>query len=448
MNDNRRLYNRLSMIAFGAFLLLIGLQVNWLVQAAKSQIATAEQNLELLAPDIALKVNAIDHDLFHVNKKNLATFPDSIINSVIRQALKEKGIDTEIAYSIYNDSLNRVIKTNNPDVTVELLNTTAKACLSCIVSFSTVSKDQMSSLDRNIPDSGELFKSSTFQYYSPIIGGDDSKMQLWFSLHQPNIVKSSLGGMVGLFFGNIILLMVLLGLFYYLLRALTKYKNLTQVKEDFFNNMTHEFKTPLSSIRLASRVLQKEPDRNKQKNYLNLIDKESQALEYHIDKILELSLIENDKLELNRSKIDIVQIISNIPQRMLPMIEKNNAVVNVHSEVNSIVFEGDAFHIKNAFSNLVENSLKYGPKGVVIDIKIRKNEEQIEINFKDNGPGIEPIHHKNIFDRFYRGQKENQYKGNGFGIGLSYVKAIIETHNGEIVLDNTQSSGTAFKITF
>jgi len=336
MKNNGGLYNRLSLVAVGAF----------------------------------LEVNSINHDFFHMNKDSLPELPDSILTAVVKNALDENDIHGKIAYGIYDDSLYQIIKTNVPEAEQQLTSTSAKACLSCIVSFSTINKNQIGKVDRNIPDSGDILKRSTFQYYRPIIGGINSKKQLWFSLHQTDILRATLGKMIGLFIGNVLLLLVLLILFYFLLRALTRYKNITQVKEDFFNNMTHEFKTPLSSIRLASRVLMKGTDSNQRQEYLKLIDKESLALEYHIDKILELSLINDDKLELNKSNIDLLEILKNIPHRIRPLVDRSNAKINIHSSLESFSFWGDAFHIKNAFSNLVENSLKYGPDGVVVDIEI------------------------------------------------------------------------------
>ena len=446
MNDLTNRYNQLSILAIASFVLLVILQVSWLINAAQSQRSIIEQNLEIVAPDIALEVNAIDHDAFHVNRSQLAQLPDTLIDEVVQSALQNKNLSPNICYAIYDDSTYQIIKSNAPQLKDVFIQTDAKACLSCIVSFSTISPEQKKLMKKGAPDQIELLRTSTFQYYSPIVGGSQAETELWFALYHPEILKETLGEMIGLFIGNIVLLYALLSLFYYLLKSLSRYKAASKTKEEFFNNMTHEFKTPLSSIRLASRMLLKNPAPEKQKTYLQLIDRESVSLENQIDKILELSLLDNEVITLSKEDLNLGQIINKIPIRLGPLIEKKAAQLQIELPETAIRMIGDAYHLLNALSNLVENSLKYGDNGVNIIISAT-NADDIQLVITDDGPGIRPKHRDHIFERFYRGQIKNQYQGAGFGIGLSYVQTIIKEHGGNITLDRDYLNGTSFIIT-
>jgi len=446
MNDQSNRYKQLSILAIASFVLLVILQVSWLIYAAQSQRSIIEQNLEILAPDIALEVNAIDHDAFHANRSQLTQLPDTLTNEVVQSALQKKNLSPSIRYAIYDDSTYQIIQSNAPQLKEAFIQADAKACLSCIVSFSTISPEQAELIKEGKSDQVELLGTSTFQYYSPIVGGSQKEAELWFALYHPEILKETLGNLIGVFIGNIILLCVLLSLFYYLLKSLSRYKAASKTKEEFFNNMTHEFKTPLSSIRLASRILLKNPTPEKQNEYLQLIDRESVSLENQIDKILELSLLENEVITLNKEDLNLSQIINKIPVRLLPLIEKKAAQIQIELPETPIQMSGDAYHLINALSNLVENSLKYSDNGVTINISAT-NSDGIQLVITDNGPGIQPEHQDHIFERFYRGHHNNQYKGAGFGIGLSYVQTIIEEHGGRIALDIDYLNGTSFIIT-
>ncbi|MEL6989615.1 MAG: HAMP domain-containing sensor histidine kinase, partial [Bacteroidota bacterium] len=167
-----------------------------------------------------------------------------------------------------------------------------------------------------------------------------------------------------------------------------------------------------------------------------------------IDKLLELSLLDNNEVQLENETLYLHKIIKEIPIRMAPLIEEKNASIQFNLKLKEDEIKGDSQHLLNCLSNLVENSLKYSDKGVKIWIHTYEKQKYQIIEVRDNGPGIDASFRPYIFDRFYRAKKSNEYKAKGFGIGLSYVKSIVEAHSGSIYLNKDYVDGCEFIIKF
>ncbi|MFK7787171.1 MAG: sensor histidine kinase [Crocinitomicaceae bacterium] len=450
MNKQMTYYRNLSWVGFTIFLLAIIIQIIWLRHALTLDRAEHQLVLEQMVPDIALEVNGISHDAFHGESSSIDNIKiDSVANIVSRYAQKQ-GIEGGIAFSIFSEKngINELIQTNTPELTDELMNSGARVCLSCIVSISMSTASAQKEGESDEEYYARILESEVFQYYSPVKNVDrsDKKETIYFSIYHEKSSWKSIGSLWYLFVGGIFLNGVLLLLFRYLLQSLAKYKRLTQVKDDFFNNMTHEFKTPLSSIRLASRILKSNPATENNQSYFNLIEKESLYLENQIDRLLEFSLLDSRELEVTRVPLTFPELFEKVRKRMTPMIDEKKAVFSSSIQVSNNVIQGDQIHLTNCFCNLIENSLKYGNEGILIHIQVEERGGKRCISVKDNGPGIERTHHLKIFDRFYRAQQGNQYKNKGFGIGLSYVKTVVELHGGNIELNTTLKTGTEFLI--
>ncbi|MEL6986801.1 MAG: histidine kinase dimerization/phospho-acceptor domain-containing protein, partial [Bacteroidota bacterium] len=236
--------------------------------------------LQKIIPEIALDVNAIGHDYFHGPEASFKSISTASIKSIVQEHLQENEIGFETYFSIYHESIEDEIIIENEVFKKELLESNVRACMSCIVSFSIVQKEnaERKPEETELEFSERLIKNSSFSYFSPVnkIKTED---RIWISLYQANAFSDALGSMILIFLANLILLLVLLFLFRHLLKLMSNYNALTKLKEEFFNSMTHEFKTPLSSIRLASRVLRENKDKDKIEIYHNLIEKESKNLE-------------------------------------------------------------------------------------------------------------------------------------------------------------------------
>lgn len=447
MNKSIKYYDRLSLLAFLIFMLLVSLQIVWFVNAVKFQEREIIHELKEVVADVAMEVNGISQNAFHGALDELHHISTELMAEKVNDFLVSKGIVRETYFAVFQDTAGGVFRSNQEALKDQFLKSDVRACISCIVSFSTIAKKDSEHFDPEKLNEDSIHILSTFQYYSPVMGlKKDSGETLWLSLHQPNTLSEAIRSLLYLFIGNVFLLLFLIILFYHLLKSLSKHKQLTKVKDDFFNNVTHEFKTPLSSIHLASRVLRENNDPVKRNSYHNLIEKESKSLEYQIDKLLELSLVDNHKLSLEKAPINLCALIQKIPTKLKPLLEHKSGKLHVDCQLDKQQIIGDHYHLLNSFCNLVENSLKYSQKGVDIWIAAIQTKGGIIVSVKDNGPGIPEEDRAKIFGRFYRGQKNDRYKGTGFGIGLSYVKSIIEGHNGSISMNGQYEQGAEFII--
>lgn len=444
MNRAFTSYKRLSWLAGIVLLLLVLMQVYWLRKAVDLQQAETHQSLRRLVPEIALSINRMGHSLFHGDSLSLEAVNVKEVERRIDSVLLQQGLTQPTYFAFFQDTVGGVILSNQPESEEVFRHSDIRACMTCIVSFSIARPSKQLPGEEEESYRKRLLENAGFQYFSSVDRGNKASGQiLWLSLYQPYSLSEALKELVWLFVANVLLLLFLLFLFFYVLRALAMHKRLSQVKDDFFNNMTHEFKTPLSSIRLASRVLRQSQDQEKNLRFHQLIEKESAQLERQIDKLLDLSLLDHGEFNLEKGEMNVSELLLSVPRRLAPLIEANRAKVEVEAE-DSLSYDGDRDHLLNSLCNLVENSLKYSSEGVHIWLSASQAGTKIFIRVKDDGPGIKAEDQAHIFDRFYRAQTRDQYKGPGFGIGLSYVKSIVEAHDGAVSIHSSEGKGCEF----
>ncbi len=249
-----------------------------------------------------------------------------------------------------------------------------------------------------------------------------------------------------------IIILCTLAFLSYVIYVVLNQKRLSEMQKDFVKNMTHEFKTPLTSIQLASSVLKKPSiveNPTKLFNYASIIEAESKKLELQVERVLQMSMGQKRELHLNMQLIDIRDVIQKTCDAYSTQLESRQGKINLTMSPDPVMIQGDADHLKTAFSNLVDNAIKYTPEDVVPEINITVKDiykNDIHIIFKDNGMGIAKENQKLIFERFYRISTGNVHNIKGFGIGLNYVKSIVNLHKGKIICDSVPGAGTAFTI--
>lgn len=233
------------------------------------------------------------------------------------------------------------------------------------------------------------------------------------------------------------------------LHHIIKQKKLSDIKNDFINNMTHEFKTPISTISLAidsithSKVID---DQEKINHYAEIIRKENKRMNTQVESVLNTALAERDELQLNKASFHLNDLIVKISERMKLQLEAHHAQLNMNlCRVDLSVF-GDEMHLQNALCNLIDNAIKYNTNDPKININTSLRNGFSEIKIIDNGIGMSAETQKRVFDKFYRAQKGDIHTIKGFGIGLSYVKAIIDAHSGTIELKSKPNFGTTIII--
>ncbi len=243
------------------------------------------------------------------------------------------------------------------------------------------------------------------------------------------------------------LLLVLIG-FGFSIFYLYRQKFFNETQKDFVNNFTHEFKTPLAVIKIAADVLQQQSTLDKPeklKNYAGIIHDQTSHLQSQVQRLLEIAYTDRSSLPLEKEKFDINLLIAESINDLQPLIEQKHAVVNTNFAVEELVLHADRSYLRLCLVNLIENAIKYS-SAPVINISTKVEGSTLLIVVKDNGIGIATEHQKKIFERFYRITDGELHISKGFGLGLNFVKKVIDTHHGKIEVVSEVGKGSSFII--
>jgi two-component system phosphate regulon sensor histidine kinase PhoR len=235
------------------------------------------------------------------------------------------------------------------------------------------------------------------------------------------------------------------------LRTLFNQKKLSEIKSDFINNMTHELKTPLATISLAIDALTNEKvihDTDKIKIYSGMIKEENKRMNKQVEKILQAARLEKEEIKLTLQQLDAHQIISKVANNMALQVQEKNGTIDLRLAATDAVIEADEVHFSNIIFNLLDNAMKYSNDAPKIFVETLKHGNgMFTIKIKDNGIGMDRETQARIFEKFYRAHTGNIHNVKGFGLGLSYVKAIVEAHEGKIKVESAPGKGSTFTIT-
>ncbi|MCF8368896.1 MAG: HAMP domain-containing histidine kinase [Bacteroidales bacterium] len=237
--------------------------------------------------------------------------------------------------------------------------------------------------------------------------------------------------------------------FAYAIYIILRQKRLSEVQKDFINNMTHEFKTPVSTIGISANVLSdpsilKDPERLK--NYADIIKAQNIRLEQQIDKVLQLARIEANKVGFNIEMIDLNQLVAEVAQSFNLTMEEKGGIINLQLMPEPTYINTDKIHLTNVLYNLVDNAIKYCSKAPQVDISVKGEQDFVFLGISDNGIGIEKQYLKKVFQKFYRIPTGNVHNVKGFGIGLNYVLSFIRKMKWQIEIDSKPMDGSSFII--
>ena len=305
-------------------------------------------------------------------------------------------------------------------------------------------------------DGKEVYRCSDYAYdsekiYSRLLFENDPPAKMGFvNIFFPtldNYIFSSVRFMIP----SIIFTLVLLVTFIFTIYIIFRQKKLTEIKNDFINNMTHEFKTPISTISLAAQMLN-DPAVGKSpamfKHISGVINDETKRLRFQVEKVLQMSMFERQKATLKMKEVDANELINGVINIFRLKVEKYNGTLDAELNAEDPIVYVDEMHFTNVIFNLLDNAVKYKKPEGDLKLKVRTRNEsgKLHISIEDNGIGIKKENLKKIFDKFYRVHTGNLHDVKGFGLGLAYVKKIITDHKGTIRAESELNVGTRFII--
>lgn len=334
------------------------------------------------------------------------------LDTLLKQVLTEKGITIEYAYSVYSTQ----------EDTFVISNTVAKNCKDKYIStadfkYSTSlfpsSNEQVARLYIDFPSKGSFLWSG-----------------LWLHLLSTFIFTS-----------------IVIFCFYYTIKVIVEQKKLSEMKTDFLNNMTHEFKTPIATISIAADTVKKWIDKGqpeKAMRFVNIIEEENKRMNSQVGKVLQMARIDKRDFNLNLVEVHAEDVILNASEKIALQVEQKGGRVELDFQATNSIIQADETHFTNIVYNLLDNANKYSPEKPIITIRTKNIGNNFVFEVQDNGLGISKEARKYIFDKFYRVPTGDVHDIKGFGLGLSYVQVMVTAHGGSVEVQSELGKGSTF----
>ncbi len=391
---------------------LLYIQVNWIIRVAEKEEAIFSQKVRMA---LAQTINEIKNDTIMCHQMKYCFVQTSSCGSgyynlgekekyrfdcLIKRNLKNLDINLDYDFDIIRDTsdhsnINEVLGNNN--YTESLEEALDKAGIHIKINF---------------PDKSEF-------------------------------IISQIGFM---FITSVILIILITASFIITILNYQKEKKLAERIKNFINNMVHEFKTPLANVALANNMIKKHiTDNNKINRYTSIIKDENKKLEKQIERILQIPAFEHNKNK-KLYKVDIHEIIKNSARPFEFSVNENGGKINFKLKASETFVKGEENHLTNTISNILDNAVKYSDKQPEITIETYNSDDEIIIKISDNGIGIDKKQIPLIFDKYYRVSTGDIHNVKGFGIGLAYVKSVVESYNGKILVESKIGKGCIFNI--
>ena len=350
----------------------------------------------------------LDLDIMQTIKERVDT---AHMDSLIRNELEMQGIKAEYHFAIFN-------RFQQPEI-----------------------------IDENVRPYTEYFFTEGYKAQlfpnDPI--ADVNYVRIWF----PNQRGYLIGSMWTMLATSGVLLLVIMFLFSFSIGTIYRQKKLSEIKNDFINNMTHELKTPIATISLACEAMN-DPDMQKSQTamstYIGMINEENKRLGVLVENVLRTAIFEQGDMQLRINKINLHDVIDQVIRNIEIQVKKKKGTIIRHLDAGNPIIEGDNLHITNVVYNLIDNAIKYSEINPTVEIFTRDEMNGVAVAFRDNGIGISRENQRKIFDKLYRVPTGNVHNVKGFGLGLSYVKGVVEKHGGTVDVESEIKKGSTFTI--
>ena len=419
---NRKALIGIIIIMTAALIGLLGIQLYWIQSASSVKEASFRRSvneamarvvykLERLEKRRAAEISPFGSMLSFNRHLDYSLFiTEHEMDSLISQELNIRGVDTRYQFGIYKPERDLFIMEKSSEHRMQLI------------------------------QKGYAYPLFSFDMFTT------PEYLLIYFPYERQFLLTELWGMLLI---SIVLIVVIVYTFSYTITILVRQRKLSDMKTDFINNMTHEFKTPISTISLACEALSdKEIPKSESvyDSYIEMISEENSRLSMLSERILHASVLEKGELKMHKKLVNLHTIIRDVIKSIRIQVEIKDGVIYANLRAKPSQLEGDRVHLTNLVFNLLDNANKYTPRKPVIRIRTENSGQGITLKVEDNGSGISKHEQKKIFDKLYRIPTGNIHDVRGFGLGLSYVKAIVEEHKGKINIESEMNKRTIFTI--
>ncbi len=371
---------------------------------------------------------------------------NSTINELAKSPLSTGVIKKSLNIPIGNNTFNNLTSKEAAGLfNKELIKSLKKRGINIPHELAVVSKEGSyiyCSIDTAVFKKAPLITDSE---YSLNINNRGDKLQLAFFRTNLFFLKS----MSWILLASVLLITIFISSFYYMVVLFFKEKRISEVRNDFMNNMTHELKTPISSVSVALELVKEEHMSQEDKNnYMVIARNELTRLTMLVDKVLKIAAFEKNQIRITPESILVKPWLDQIVASQKPIFDVRTAIVRTSIQPELLILRADKTHLSNVIQNLLDNALKYNDKQYPeVEITFTEDEQQTYISVRDNGKGIPEKYKDKVFDKFFRIPSGNLHDVKGHGLGLSYVQAIVALHQGTITVDSEEGQYTSFTIT-
>lgn len=377
--------------------------------------SSVQQNL---TPDMKIEksgsLDVLDNAAFEIFFKDIAsTMPlqervsKEALQKLLKNELEESGVNTRFEFGIYSSGLATKVKS----------------------------------------DGFQYDKNAT--YSIPIFSDNEGNNKYQLLVSFPQKKKFLLTDLMGITLLSIIFTLIIIIAYTSALNQLLRQRHISEIKSDFINNMTHEFKTPIATINLALDAI-KNPkiidDKEKVFKYLQMIKDENKRMHAQVENVLRISKLEKKELDIIKESTNIQEVIDDAIEHVHLILEDRQGTITKHFDAVRTTVLINEVHFINVIVNILENAIKYSPNVPKIDIFTENVKDFVVIKVKDNGIGMSKVAQKRVFEKFYREHTGDLHDVKGHGLGLAYVKKIIDDHNGQIYVESEKGKGSTFII--
>ncbi|MFY8110803.1 MAG: sensor histidine kinase [Flavobacterium sp.] len=371
-----------------------------------------------LIPDVKIEksgnLDILDNAQFEISYKDIASampiqerVSNDVLTKLIKKELDENGVNTHFEFGVYSNGLATKIRSEN------------------------------FSYDKDATYSTPIFTDNE--------GAEKYKLLVTF----PNKKKFLLSQLVSITVLSIIFTLIILIAYTSALNQLIRQRQISEIKTDFINNMTHEFKTPIATINLALDAIRNPKiidDKEKVFKYLQMIREENKRMHAQVENVLRISKLEKKELDIIKEPIDAQEVIEDAIEHVNLILEDREGTIDLHFAATRTTVLLNDFHFTNVIVNILENAIKYTPGIPKIEIFTENIKDMLLIKVKDNGLGMSKVAQKRVFEKFYREHTGDLHNVKGHGLGLAYVKQIVEDHNGQVYVESEKGKGSTFII--